>query len=60
LVANVSRPDERVERSTLGALASGEVEPSKTGPVIVLIGNSIGAAEAKRIALEVSRTPIAA
>ncbi len=60
LVANVSRPDEWVERSTLGALASRDVEPSMTGPVIALIGNSIGAADAKRIALAVSRPPIAA
>ena len=60
LVANVSRPDERVERSTLGALASGEAALSMTGPIIALIGNSIGTADAKRIALAVSRTPIAA
>jgi uroporphyrin-III C-methyltransferase/precorrin-2 dehydrogenase/sirohydrochlorin ferrochelatase len=60
LVANVSRPNERVERSTLGALASGEVEPPRSGPVIALIGNSIGAADKKQIALTVSLTPIAA
>ncbi|MDO8533181.1 MAG: siroheme synthase CysG [Xanthobacteraceae bacterium] len=60
LVANVSRPDERVERSTLDALASGVAALSMTGPVIALIGNSIGTADAKRIALAVSRTPIAA
>jgi siroheme synthase len=41
LVHNVSRTNEKVERTTLGALANRE-SGAQTAPVVVLIGNAVG------------------
>jgi uroporphyrin-III C-methyltransferase/precorrin-2 dehydrogenase/sirohydrochlorin ferrochelatase len=43
LVRNVSRPDEEIERTVLGDLTDSRAEARPTGPVVVLIGNSIDA-----------------
>jgi uroporphyrin-III C-methyltransferase/precorrin-2 dehydrogenase/sirohydrochlorin ferrochelatase len=55
LVHNVSRADEKIERTNLGDLASRESNAGRNAPVVVLIGRSIGEPENAEI-LELVRS----
>jgi uroporphyrin-III C-methyltransferase/precorrin-2 dehydrogenase/sirohydrochlorin ferrochelatase len=58
LVHNVSRANEKVERTTLGALANRESDV-QTAPVVALIGNAVGSVtgEKRASALALASSP---
>jgi uroporphyrin-III C-methyltransferase / precorrin-2 dehydrogenase / sirohydrochlorin ferrochelatase len=63
-VASVTRPDEQVVSATIATIAAKLADAAPSGPVIVMIGHALGAAQCTTCsaesgeALQVSERPI--